>query len=314
MKIIIEKLRSLPRIVSLALMALLALIVLVYYPVGMVWVQRIDDSAKLTVDVAEGSNESRAVAMAIALINREVDQHHWTPSDPIIFPGALLTRMPAFQRGIMASLARFSIEMADQIGRTRGSSQSDPDLQKAVGLLNYSPNVWMFDFSTSWLPTASSPTQFRAGRDALVRYNQRLKVGQAAFERRSDNLLDTMERIASDLGSASAALANHIEHGSGLAFLTSADLYYNTKGRMYANFLLLRELEKDFAPVIQEKQLGAAWAQMLESLRQGMQLRNVVVFNAAPDAQILPNHLASQGFFLMRARLQMREITNILLK
>jgi hypothetical protein len=66
--------------------------------------------------------------------------------------------------------------------------------------------------------------------------------------------------------------------------------------------------------VIEEKQLQTAWAQMLESLRQGMKLRNVLVFNAAPDNQIVPSHLAAQGFFLMRARTQIREITNILLK
>lgn len=314
MKAVIEKLKSLPRLVALTIVAIIAFIVLVYYPVGMIWVQKIDDSSNLQISIPEGDKSSRSVAMAIALIDREVNQHRWTPSDPLIFPGSMLVRMPAFQRGIMVSLARFAIEMSDQIGRTRGSSQTDPDLQKAAGLLNYSPSVWMFDFSTSWLPTASSPTQYRSGMEALKRYNERLKNGQAAFERRSDNLLDTLERIASDLGSSSAALAEQVEGGSGFMFLTSADLYYHTKGRMYANYLILRELEKDFANVIEEKQLQQAWSQMLDSLKAGMKLDNFVVFNAAPDAQFFPNHLAAQGFFLMRARTQIREITNILLK
>jgi hypothetical protein len=47
---------------------------------------------------------------------------------------------------------------------------------------------------------------------------------------------------------------------------------------------------------------------------QAAGLQPGVVINAAPDAQFLPSHLAAQGFFLLRARTQLREITNILLK
>jgi hypothetical protein len=39
-----------------------------------------------------------------------------------------------------------------------------------------------------------------------------------------------------------------------------------------------------------------------------------VVVNGSPQSQVLPSHLAAQGFFLLRARVQLREITNILLK
>jgi len=38
------------------------------------------------------------------------------------------------------------------------------------------------------------------------------------------------------------------------------------------------------------------------------------VFNASPSSQFIPNHLAVQGFYLLRARTQLREVTNILLK
>ncbi len=313
MKTLFSKLRSLPRLVGKTLLAVVFLILFVYYPVGMVWVNNIDDGV-FSVEPGASGETSHAVAIAAALIDREVNKHRWTPSDPFFYPGAALVRMPAFQRGVMASMARFSVEMADQIGRTRGSSQIDADLQKARGLLNYSPTVWMFDLSTSWLPTASSATQYRSGMEALVNYNRRLGNGQATFERRADNLLDTLERIASDFGSASASVDEYVARRSGLSFTSAADLYYYNKGLMYGNYLLLRELEKDFPNVIAEKQLTGAWAQMLESLEAGMRLRNFVIFNAAPDSQFFPNHLTSQGFYLMRARTQMREITNILLK
>lgn len=311
---IVDKIRQLPRLVAMALLGLLALIVFVYYPVGMIVVHHIDDSPDFRADAFEVENGSHAVSMAAALIDREVNKHQWVASDPFFYPGYVLTRMPAFQRGIVSSIARLTIEMYDQVGRTRGSSQADADLQKATGLLNYSPYVWLFDFSTSILPTTSSQTQYRAGMKALQDYNLRLSRGQAVFERRSDNLIETIERMASDLGSSSAAIAHHMETRSALAFPSAADLFYHTKGRLYADYLLLRELGRDFAPILKEKQLEPAWGQMLDSLRDGMSLGNFLVMNAAPDSQFFPNHLAAQGFFLMRARTQMREITNILLK
>ena len=314
MQIIIDKLKQLPRFLAIALGALLLFIALVYYPVGMIYVHHIDDSANFSAEKFEVKDGSKAVAMAEALIDREVNTHQWVASDPFFYPGSMLVRMPAYQRGIKDAIARFTIEMYDQIGRTRGSSQADDDLQKANGLLNYSPYVWLFDFSTSWLPTTSSIAQYRAGLDALHNYNIRLSQGKAVFERRADNLIETLDRMASDLGSSSATIADQVEKGSGFAFTTSADLFYHTKGRMVADYLLLKALKTDFADVIKEKQLETAWDQMLDSLNDGMQLHNVLIFNAAPDSQLLPNHLATQGFFLMRARTQMREITNILLK
>lgn len=314
MKFILEKLKALPRLAGITVACCVLFIGLVYYPVGMVVVHHIDDSSTFSADTFDIPGGSHTVAMAIALIHRETNTHHWVASDPFFYPGAMLVRMPAFQRGILSSVSRFAIEMFDHLGRTRGSSQADADLQKATGLLNYSPYVWMFDFSTSWFPTASSPTQYRAAMEALKRYNQRLSSGNAVFERRADNLIEFLDRLASDLGSSSATLAQHIDRESGLSFKSSADLFYHTKGRLYADYLILRELQKDFAAIIKEKELESAWQQLLDSLRDGMVLRNFLIMNAAPDSQFLANHLATQGFFVMRARTQMREITNILLK
>ena len=314
MKIVIEKLKSLPKFAALGVSLLVIFIGLVYYPVGMAYVHSIDDSASFTADGYDIDKGSHSVAMAVALINRETKTHTWVASDPFFYPGSMLVRMPAFQRGILSSLSRFTIELYDHIGRTRGSSQADNDLQNASGLLNYSPYVWMFNFQTSWLPTASSPTQYRAGMESLMKYNNRLAAGTAVFERRADILIEVLDQLASDLGSSSATLGSHIEKQSGLSFKTAADLFYHTKGRLYADYMLLRELKKDFNEVIREKELDTAWEQMLDSLQQGMVLGNFLIINAKPDSQFFPNHLATQGFFVMRARTQMREISNILLK
>jgi hypothetical protein len=294
----------------LALLILFAL----YYTVGAFIVNTIDDDPDFAAPADSPQNGSHAVAIAAALIDREVNRHAWVANDPFFLPGSVLDNMPNYQQGIIGALSRFGIEMTDQIGRTRGSSQADADLDKAAGLLKYPGDIWLFDFSTSWAPTASSEAQYRAARTALIDYNRRLASGTAVFERRADNLLATLDRIAADLGSLSAVIDRHIEEeaGSPLDFQAD-DIFYRTKGRLYAYYLLLRELGVDFEKVITERDLSSAWVQMLQTFKIAATLQPWVVLNGGPSSQFVPSHLASQGFYLLRARTQLREVTNILL-
>ncbi len=304
----------LARRTAVAVLGIVLVFLVLYYPIGMLWVHRIDD------DPAFGPGEvtpgaSRAVAVAAALIEREVDVHEWTPNEPFFLPGALLDNMPNFQQGIIAALGRFTVEMLDQIGRVRGTSQADPDLDKAAGLLKYSGTIWVFDFSTSWAPTASSESQYRAARRALLAYNERLAAGQAVFERRSDDLMVTLERIAADLGSASAMVDRHLQESAGsLIDFEVDDIFYNVKGRLYAYALLLRELGADFAQIIADRETKAVWDHMLESMTTAATLQPWVILNGRPDSQFTPSHLAAQGFYLLRARFQLYEIINVLQK
>ena len=289
-------------------------VLLLYYPVGMIWISKVDDNPNFDPGPVE-DGASYAVATAAGLIDREVDQNGWPANDPFFYPGTALDNMPNFQRGIIAALGRFAVDMTDQIGRTRGSSQADPDLDKAAGLLKYSPTVWIFDPSTSWAPTASSESQYRAARRALLAYNEKLVSHQAVFERRADNLLSTLDRFAADVGSASAILDQQIrDHSGDFVDFRADDVFYNAKGKIYAYAMLFRALGKDFAKVIADKDLKAAWDQTAASLIEGATLKPLVIINGRPDGLFLPNHLAVEGFYLLRARTQLREITNILAK
>lgn len=295
--------------------ALVLLVVLLYYPAGMLMVHDIDDDLAYQPPATYiGAEGSRAVAVAAGLIEREVEVNRWVANDPIFMPGALLDNMRYFQQGIIAALARFAFELTDRIGRTRGSSQVDSDLQEAAGLLQYSGTKWVFDFSTSLAPTATSEAQYRKAKNALVSYNARIGAKDAVFDPRADNLLATLDRMASDLGSASAVLDRRIAEGSGLIDTEADNVFYTIKGQTYAYYLLLRELEADFDVVVHDRDLTAAWQQLLASMASAAQLNAWVVTNGDPGSLIVPNHLAEQGFYLLRARTQLREITNILLK
>jgi hypothetical protein len=292
---------------------ILILLALLYYPVGMVFFHRIGDDTKFTVIAKPG--ESRAVAIVIALIDREVNQHRWTPNDPLFMPTAALDNLPNFQMGMIAGISRFSIEMQDKIGRARGSSPVDKDLEKAAGFLRIDPRRWIIDFQTSVLPTRGAEAEYRAAMKHLRAYNTRLAAGKAVFERRADNLQTLIDRVNADLGSVSAALSDRVLKRGGQFFDTrSDDIFYRAKGQLYAYYLILRELGQDFKSVIAEKDIGTVWAEMLKSLEAAAKLQPLIVRNGAPDGMLMPNHLAAQGFFLLRARVQLKEIADILQK
>ncbi len=289
-------------------------LVLLYYPVGAWIVEDIDDDPQFTASNPV-PGESRAVAIAAALVTREVDVHTWTPMQPFFMPTGILDNMPNFQRGMVAALGRFATELMDQVGRTRGSSQTDRDLEQARGFLNEQPNIWIWQPTVSLMPSATSAQKYRAGRDKLLAYNKRLASGQAVFERRADNLQALIDRIANDIGSDSAVIDRHIiEKAGDLLDGRCDDIFYFNKGRLYALYLLLRELGADFQNVIRERELTNAWNGTLESFRIASQLDPWIVWNGYPDALLFPNHLAAQGFYLLRARTQLREISNILQK
>ena len=291
--------------------AILALIV-VYYVVGAWAYYRVDDDpAFMPAEPMPGG--SRAVDMAAALIGREVVQHAWQPPDPFFWPNQFLIHPAAFQRGMQGALARFSIELEDQIGRMRGSSPVDPDLGRARGLINFPPDVWYFDLSKSILPTVTSARNYRGARDALIAYNQRVAGKAAIFDVRTDSLGAALERISLDLGSQSALIDQHLRATGLWPIDFDADrLFYQIKGRLYAYHMLLRELGHDFDPVIRRTTSQNVWAQLMDTFNEAGEMRPLVVIDGPPRATLFASHLAIQGFYLKRAVLQLKEMSQVL--
>lgn len=292
----------------------LVAIPLLYFGGGALYYHKIDANPDYTGPTT-AAGESRAVAMVANLITREVDIHRWTPSDPFFMPTALLDNMPNFQRGMVTALARLTVEMRDQLSRTRGSSPVDPDLEKAASLLNYQPNVFIWNPSVSIWPSATSAQQYRGARTALIAFNKRLASGEATFDRRSDNLRALLERMANDIGSTSALIDRQItEHGGDILDFHADDVFYTAKGQLYVYYMVLREVGVDFQNVQRERDLATAWQRLLATFRTAATLQPWIVSNGAPDSQLLPSHLAAQGFYLLRARTQLREMVDILQK
>jgi hypothetical protein len=299
--------------------ALLA-IILLYYPVGMLLTHQINDDPSFSGPSVEPSQDletgpSQAVATAAALMDREISQTAWPANDPFFMPGWALDNMPNFQIGIRDAVKRFALELQDEIGRNRGTSGADSDLQGAASYFNYRPDVWIWNPSNALMPTSTSEEQYRQGVKALQNYNARLTQGKATFDRRADNLLSTLDRIGKDLGAASDRTQRQIDQESGSWIDFHADdVFYLNKGLLYGNALILRDLGKDFAKILDEKGARQIWDRMVTSMMEGAELNPWIVINGRPDALMQPNHLAAQGFYLIRARAQLEELNDVLIK
>ena len=272
-----------------------------YYGVGMAVVSTIDDDIAFTAGPVQPEH-SRAVAVAARLIFREVDENQWVANDPFFKPGAFLDNMPAYQQGILAGISRFAATLATVVG-------GDPELERASGLLKYPGTVWKFDIRTSFAPTASAEKQYRAAARNLDIFNERLAEGDAQFPRGADVLRTILIHAIADMGIAADALDDHLTAERSVFLDSQADdLFYATKGRLYAHALLIRELAQDFHEELARRGLGDSWASLQLSLNRAATLDPPVVLSGAGDATLLPSHLTSLGYHLLQARAKLAAI------
>ncbi|MCR6629570.1 MAG: DUF2333 family protein [Magnetospirillum sp.] len=274
---------------------------------GTLAASKIDDNPDERAEAVE-PRQSRAVAITAHLVFREVDRNQWSANDPFYLPTWWLDDMPNFQQGIVAAGARFTRALADVSDAGQGPSL---DLERAAGLLKYPGTVWKFDPSTSWSPTASSEKQYRNAARNLVEFNRRAAAGEPGLDRGAATLAALVKVVGHDLGAVSATIDQYLAEGHPAVFNGGADdVFYRTKGTVYAYGLILRELGWDYAQALSERELGAQWRQMVESLKAAAALRPTVVLNGAPDGALVPSHLTAQGFYLLRARAQLAEIAD----
>ncbi|MEM9762888.1 MAG: DUF2333 family protein [Pseudomonadota bacterium] len=280
---------------------------------GMLVTERIDDNLDFMPQApTEGGLAS--VDMTVGLIEREVNDHAWVANEPFFMPGHWLPNMRYYQQGVVYGLSRFAFELADSLGRSRGATAVDPDLDRAAGLLRFPGDVWIFDFEKTWTPVVTSEEQYLSAVRALDAYNRRVASGEAVFDPRQDNLGAALARIEADVSSKINVLADHAERVAAGETVTSNsnEVFYVTKGRLYAYAMLLKALEKDFEPIIAGQGLGVVWGRMIESFENAAAMRPLIVTNSPPGSVFIPNHVTELGFFALRAKTQLRDVMTVL--
>lgn len=286
------------------------------------------------------ADRSMMVDMMVYLLDFAIEDNVWMPSMPQYKAGffglpweetPFLDNKASFQHGLLLAMRRTAVELNDSLGRVRSSSAADPDLQMARGNMQYDDETWWFNPFNDRLPfgpVQPSTYIFAKSRDLYARYNDRLESGNALFDTRSDNLRQYLDRISKDLGSTVDQLSKRTTaskydpktdefvqgegNNRGWFDFKADNLYYEALGQMYAYHGLLQAAREDFKYVIETRGLTDIWDRLEAHVAEAASLNPLIVSNGARDGFLMPAHLAAMSESILRARVNMDEIQDVL--
>ncbi len=272
-----------------------------------------------TTTAPPSCNSSEIAAMAAELIDFNVNRNAWISSmllSKLGFFGIPWRNTPffdnkaAFQLGINQVLRRTTTELVDTLGRVRGTSQIDQNLQDARTALAWDETAWYIGLRG---PTRPTPSVYRGAIDNLRAFNASLEQCRANFDARADNLLLFLDRIAGDIGSTSDILqARIVASNAGWFDPRADDRFWFAYGQLYAYYGMLTATRSDFSAIVAERNLTALWRRMEEQLRTALDMQPAIISNGDESSFIFPSHLANMGFHLLRVRSQLIEIRSVL--
>ena len=223
-----------------------------------------------------------------------------------------LDNKASFQRGVNQAVRRSAVEMVDLLGRVRGTSGINNNLQDARNNLQFDEFSWYFGLSP-FGPKTPTPSYYRSAIASLNAFNADLSACNAVFDGRADNLMQFIDRIANDLGSTSALVRERSENYDGGWFDTRADdRFWFAYGQLYGYYAILAAAEADFRPVIAERSLGSLYRETLKQFRAALNIQPAIISNGSEDGWIMPTHLATMGFYILRARSNLVELRSVL--
>ncbi len=264
---------------------------------------------------------SAITAVTADLIDFNVNQNAWLSSMLLYKLGLFGVRWDAtpffdnkanFQRGVHQAVRRTAIELVDRLGRIRGSSQIDPRLQKARGSLQFDESTWYIGFNPPG-PKTPSPSFYRTGLEELRAYNRKLAACDATFDARADNLVQFLDRIVSDIGSTSDILRERSEsHNGGWFDMRADDRFWFSYGQLYGYYGIIAATRADFNDVITSRGLVPLWDRLEDQFRAALEVQPFIISNGREDGWVMPTHLATMGFYVLRIRTNMVEVRSVL--
>jgi hypothetical protein len=247
------------------------------YPVAVVAASDVGDG-----QIAGLSDRSQWAAPwiggAAMLMQTHFGELGWAPDAQPWEPMARLTAKPAYQRAMADSLGELTRLVSLQAA---AAGRPDPDLEAAARLIG----------------REATGVQLRAGRDALVNYDRRLR-------RRDISPPAAPEHLGAQLAllsgwaerSETAILASRADIGANPMDENATRAVYDAKGRARVAFLLLDATDHGLPP-----EAMAARADALKAWKAVASFHPLLVLNGDPDGSVFGNHPAAMGFLLAQA-------------
>jgi hypothetical protein len=282
-----------------AIVVLILLVVGAYGTVAFLQSAKPDEPEPIAV---EGQPEGYAtVTMIHDLMQRQLDGFGgWLPNDLPLSPGWFLDNVPNFQLGVLQVVRHASRVLRDNLSRQRTSDAVHKEADLAYTAFANDPHRWAF-------PSAEGA--FSRGNAALERFRADLG-GKANFYPRSDNLIQLIDPLISELGAVATLLLKSRTAQDEVGWLEIDDNFYYAQGVGWAMLGLMRAVQHDFRAVLQDKNAQEITAQIIQSLEES-QFEPWIVTNGRKDG-VLANHSNNLKVHLDDARQKMNSLASIL--
>ncbi|PCI05788.1 MAG: hypothetical protein COB78_04145 [Hyphomicrobiales bacterium] len=280
----------------------------------------------VTIDGNAGAEKtcgrSAIVDVEIELLDFSVNQNAWMSATLLYKLGLFgvvtwdatpwMDNKASFQRGVHRAITSTSIELQETLGRVRGTSERDGNLNNALSNIQISEFNWYMGLN----PPGVKQTSWASYRQAIKefkKYNDRLESCGAFFDARADNLSALLDRIAKDIGSTTAVIKDRAEQYDSGWFDTRADnVFMGALGQLYGYAGVLRAARVDFQDIIENRALGSLWDNMLSQIDSAIELDPLIISNGKEDGFIMPTHLTTMGFYILRVRTNLTEMRDVL--
>lgn len=233
-------------------------------------------------------------------------------TNDVMPPGLWLDNMPNWEFGVLVQVRDMTRAMRRDMARSQSQSSEDRDLARAEPLFHFDNTSWAFP---------STESEYSNGLQALEKYTERLRAGNADFYARADNLASWMGDVNTRLGSLSQRLSASVEQGAitdgsrpreKTPWTEIDDVFFEARGSAWALVHLLRAVEVDFAEVIQRKNAQASLQQIIRELEATQQpLWSPMILNGGGFG-MLANHSLVMANYLSRANAALIDLRRLL--
>ena len=250
-------------------------------------------------------------------------------SNDVFPPGVWMDNIPAWEFGVLLMVRDTSRSLRVDLARTQSQSNEEPNLAEAEGKFFYDNSSWIFP---------ASEDEYEAGIEYLEQYLASIanpNNPDAQFYPRADNLQRWLGGVSARLGDVSQRLSESVgkrqrdlatfgernpdqstpaptERETKTPWTQIDDVFYEARGQAWALLHLLKAVEHDFRPVLDDKNALPMLQQIIRDLEATQEtVWSPVILNGGGFG-FLANHSLVMASYISRVNAAIIEIQQLL--
>ncbi len=268
-------------------------------------------------------------ATLIGLLDTLLDKQGGYITNDKLPPGLWLDNIKFWEYGVLIQVRDLARALRQDISRSQSQSAEDKDLKVAEPQFNFDNKSWI-------LP--ATEREYGRGVKGLKSYLTRLadpNVPDAQFYARADNLRNWLQNVETRLGSLSQRLSESVgkkQWDTSLAGDPSAaqstvraplediktpwlqidDVFYEARGTAWALIQILKAIEVDFRPVLENKNALVSMHQIIIELEATQETMWSPMVLTGSGFGVLANHSLTMASYLSRANAAIIDLRSLL--